>query len=143
MSGAQTTELFNCKKEDFYKIITDYENYPEFLQGVNKCEVVEIKGKNKLVEYTIYLIKTFKYRLLMDESGGPDKLTWTLDSGDLFKVSNGFWELSAEGDKTRATYSVEAKFKVFVPGPVAKALVSVNLPSMMSSYHKRVAELYG
>jgi len=143
LSGAQTTELFNCKKEDFYKIITDYENYPEFLQEVNKCEVVEIKGKNKLVEYTIYLIKTFKYRLLMDESGGPDKLTWTLDSGDLFKVSNGFWELSAEGDKTRATYSVEAKFKVFVPGPVAKALVSVNLPSMMSSYHKRVAELYG
>ena len=41
MSSAETTETFNCSKEDFWKIITDYQNYPTFLQEVNKCEVLE------------------------------------------------------------------------------------------------------
>ena len=143
MSGAETSEVFNCTAADFYKIITDYENYPEFLQEVTKCEVIEEKDGAKLVEYSVYMIKTFKYRLWMDESNGPDELTWSLDSGDLFKVSNGSWKLEDQGDKVKATYAVNAKFKVFVPGPVSKALVNVNLPNMMSNYHKRVSELYG
>ncbi len=79
----------------------------------------------------------------MDESDSGNSLTWELDSGDLFKVSNGSWVLESEADKTKATYAVEAKFKVFVPSPIAKALVNVNMPNMMSSYKKRVSELYG
>jgi len=47
------------------------------------------------------------------------------------------------GGKTKATYSVEATFGVFVPGPVANTLLKVNLPAMMSAYHKRVKEVYG
>ena len=143
MAGAKTSETFPCTVEQFYSVITDYENYPEFLTEVQKCEVIETRGKLKLVEYSVYMVKTFKYRLWMDESEGPNKLTWKLDSGDLFKVSNGTWELQAEADKVRATYEVEAKFKVFVPGPISKALVNVNLPNMMSAYQQRIKELYG
>ena len=143
MSSAQTTEIFNCSVEQFWEIITDYEKYPEFLQEVNNCEVVSEDGDKKLVEYSVYLIKNFKYRLWMDESEKGKKLSWTLDSGDLFKISNGFWELEEEAGKVRATYKVDAKFKVFVPGVVSKALVNINMPNMMSSYHKRVKELYG
>lgn len=73
----------------------------------------------------------------------PNKVTWELAGGDLFKTSAGAWVLEEEAGKTRASYSVEATFKTFVPGPVAKALISVNLPNMMSAYHKRVSELYG
>ena len=72
-----------------------------------------------------------------------NKISWELDSGDIFKVSNGTWELEEKDGKTTAKYWVEAKFKGFVPGPVAKALVSVNLPNMMASYHKRIEEIYG
>ena len=71
------------------------------------------------------------------------KVAWVFESGDLFKVSTGYWQLQEEGGKTRATYFLDAKFNLFVPGPIAKALVNVNLPNMMSSYHKRVKELYG
>lgn len=143
MSSAESTEVFNCSLEQFWEVITDYSNYPNFLQEVKKCEVLEQKDSKKLVEYSVHLIKTFKYRLWMDESEKYSKLSWELDSGDLFKVSKGSWDLVDEAGKTRATYRVEAKFKVFVPGPVSKALVSVNMPNMMSSYRKRVSELYG
>lgn len=143
MSSAKTTEIFNCSLEDFWKVISDYENYPQFLQEVSECKVVGDQGNKKLVEYSINLIKKFKYRLWMDESQAPNKLTWELEGGDIFKVSKGYWELEAKGEKTSATYSVEAQFKVFVPGPVAKALVSVNLPNMMKAYHQRLAQVYG
>lgn len=141
-NSASTSEVFNCKISEFYHIITDYERYPEFLSEVKKCQVITVDGARKLVEFQVFMIKSFSYRLWITESENQG-ISWALDSGDLFKVSNGFWRLEEEAGKTRATYSVEAKFKVFVPGPIAKALVNVNLPNMMSSYRQRVAELYG
>ena len=142
MAGASTTEVFNCNIDEFFQIISDYEHYSDFLSEVKSCEVIKEEGNKKLVEYTVSVVKDFKYKLWMTEEP-PKKITWSFDSGDLFKVSTGSWELEDEAGKTRATYSVEAKFNMFVTGPIAKALVSVNLPNMVSSYHKRVKELYG
>lgn len=142
MADAKTTELFNCSLDEFYKIISDYERYPEFLSEVKNCKVLKVENNRKLVEYTVSVIKDFKYRLWMTEEPGK-KISWVFESGDLFKVSNGYWDISEEAGKTRATYFVDAKFNMFVPGPIAKALVTVNLPNMVSSYHKRVKELYG
>ena len=142
MAGAQATEVFNCSVQEFYNIISDYEKYPEFLAEVKSCKVIEKRANQKLVEFNVAMIKNFSYRLWMTEVP-PKNVSWLLDSGDLFKVSTGSWDLVEEAGRTKATYNVEAKFKVFVPGPIAKALVNVNLPNMMSSYHKRVKELYG
>lgn len=142
MAEAKTTELFNCSVDEFYKLISDYEKYPEFLKEVKGCKVLNVEGNRKLVEYTVSVVKDFSYRLWMTEEP-PHKIHWVLDSGDLFKVSNGYWELQDEAGKTRATYFVEAKFNMFVPGPIAKALVNVNLPTMISAYHKRVKDVYG
>jgi coenzyme Q-binding protein COQ10 len=142
MAGASATEVFNCSVDDFYKIVSDYEKYPEFLPEVKACRVLETQGDRKLVEYQVNVIKNFSYSLWMTEAA-PNDINWEFAGGDLFKVSNGSWKLEDEAGKTRATYTVEAKFKTFVPGPIAKALVSVNLPNMMSAYHKRVSEIYG
>lgn len=142
MAGTSTVEVFDCSVEDFYKIISDYESYSSFLDDVKACEVIREEGQYKYVEYTISIIKTFKYVLKMDESQAPHKVTWEFVEGDLFKSSSGSWVLQEEAGKTRAEYNLEAKFGVFVPGPVTKAVLSVNLPNMMSSYQQRVAELY-
>lgn len=142
MSSAQTTEVFHCTPQEFFNIIVDFEKYPEFLPEVKECKVIQDQGNKKLVEFQISLIKNFSYRLWMNVDA-PKKLSWSFDSGDLFKISNGHWELEDLGGKTKANYWVEAKFKVFVPGPIAKTLVNVNLPNMMNAYRKRVEKLYG
>ncbi|AHI05886.1 putative polyketide cyclase [Bdellovibrio bacteriovorus W] len=142
MAKASTTEVFNCSPEQFFAIISDYEKYHEFLPEVKQCKVVKSEGNKKLVEYSVQVIKGFKYNLWMTENA-PNSITWEFASGDVFKTSVGSWKLEDEAGKTRATYSVEATFNMFVPGPIAKALVSVNLPNMMSSYHKRVKAIYG
>lgn len=142
MAKASTTEIFNCSPEQFFAIISDYEKYHEFLAEVKKCSVLKVEGNRKLVEYSVSVVKTFKYQLSMTETA-PTSITWEFVSGEIFKTSSGSWKLENEAGKTKATYSVEATFGVFVPGPLANALVSVNLPNMMSAYHKRVKQMYG
>lgn len=143
MAGASTTETFPCTRDQFFDLITDFSKYPLFLSEVKQCRVVDEKGGRKLVEFHVNVIKTFSYRMWMTEER-PNRLAWTLESGDLFKTSVGSWDLSETADgKTAAKYSVEATFKVFVPGPVAKALVNVNLPNMMRAYKERVKAVYG
>lgn len=142
MAGAKTTEVFNCSVPEFYKIVSDYEKYPQFLQEVKECRVLKADGNRKLVEYKVSVIKTFTYTLWMTEHE-PDQVTWTFGGGDIFKTSTGLWKLEDQAGKTKATYEVDATFSMFVPGPVAKTLLNVNLPNMMSAYHKRVKDLYG
>lgn len=142
MAAAETKETFPCTPEQFFKIIADFEKYPEILSEVKECKVIRAEGNRKLVEFNVSVIKTFTYRMWITEEA-PHRMHWTFESGDIFKTSTGSWDLAGKGGKTEATYKVEATFKVFVPGMVAKALVSVNLPNMMSAYQKRVKELYG
>jgi len=142
MAAASTSETFPCSTDQFFAIISDYEKYPEFLTEVKSVKVLKTEGERKLVEFSVALIKSFTYRLLISEIPGK-KVSWTLESGDLFKTSTGSWVLEDVDGKTKAKYEVDATFKVFVPGPVAKALVNVNLPNMMKSYHQRVKSKYG
>jgi coenzyme Q-binding protein COQ10 len=142
MAKASTTELFNCRPEQFFSVIADYSKYPEFLQEVKACKVLKTEGSKKLVEYQVQVIKSFKYNLWMTEEE-PSKIVWEFASGDLFKTMKGSWIIKEEAGKTRATYEVEASFGMFVPGPMATAAVSVNLPNMISAYHRRIKQLFG
>lgn len=142
MAAATATETFTCTPDQFFKLITDFENYPRFLSEVKACRVVKTEDARKLVEFEVAVVKTFTYRLWMTEEPSR-RLSWTLESGDLFKTSEGSWTLEERGGDTRATYSVDATFKMLVPGMVTKALVNVNLPGMMKAYHQRVRQVYG
>lgn len=142
MAAAETSESFACSNEQFFNIISDYEKYPEFLSEVKNCKVIESKGNKRLVEFQVSVVKTFVYRLWITEEK-PRRISWTLDSGDIFKTSTGSWDLSEKAGQTEARYAVDATFKIFVPGPVAKALVKTNLPNMMRAYQNRVKKIYG
>jgi ribosome-associated toxin RatA of RatAB toxin-antitoxin module len=142
MPGAEHIEVFNCSVQDFYAIVSDYEKYPDFLQEVKSCKVLKTDGAKKLVEFKVAVIKSFAYQLWMTEKA-PNEISWTFASGDIFKTSEGSWRLSDQNGKTKAHYKVDATFSMFVPGPIAKTLLTVNLPMMISSYHKRIKEIYG
>jgi len=142
LAAAEITQTFACTNEQFFKILVDYESYPEFLTEVKGCKILKTDGNKKLVEFNVSVIKTFFYRLWLTEEA-PKRIHWKLESGDLFKTSDGSWDLTEKDGKTIATYKVDASFKIFVPGPMTRTLVSVSLPNMMSNYQKRVKELYG
>ncbi len=100
--------LIEAPLERFYEIVVDYEKYPEFVPGIRRCRVRDGKGE-KQVEYELDLgIRRIKY-VLRHEEQRPRRVAWSLVSGDMMKVSNGSWELSADDGRTRATYSVEIR----------------------------------
>jgi coenzyme Q-binding protein COQ10 len=143
MAQASTQEIFNCTPLEFYKITTDYINYPQFLSEVKECKVLKTEASGrKLVEYNVSLIKTFKYTLWMTEIE-PHTVSWEFAGGDIFKSMQGSWKITEQAEKCKAVYQVEATFGLLVPGFITKGLLDVNFPNMISAYHKRIKVLYG
>jgi coenzyme Q-binding protein COQ10 len=98
MPAASHTEVFNCSVSEFFKIVSDYEKYPEFLQEVKECKVVKSDGAKKLIEFKVSVIKSFTYQLWMTEQA-PSQISWVFARGDVFKTSTGSWKIKPENAK--------------------------------------------
>ena len=130
----------------FYEVVTDYEAYPEFVPGIKGCRVKQ-EGTPRLVEYELDLgIKRVKYTLGHHETKNR-KVTWSLVSGDMMKVSNGSWELEDLGGKqTRAHYAVEVQISKppLVPQSVIDKISDemnrVQLPRILAAFKARAEE---
>ena len=142
MSVVTKQMVIHTPVERFYEIVVDYERYPEFVPGIRRCRVRDGKGE-KQVEYELDLgIKRINY-VLRHEEQRPRRVTWSLVSGDMMKVSNGSWELSADDGRTKAIYSVE--IQIFRPPLVPQALVDrvsdeltrIQLPKTLEAFQAR------
>jgi ribosome-associated toxin RatA of RatAB toxin-antitoxin module len=141
MASAEKVEIFDVSADKIYKVLTDYESYPDFMDGVKSVNIVSRDGSIAKVEYNINIIKKFSYVLTSEEIEN-EKVGWSFDSGDLFSSNNGSWNLKDNGDgTTEVTYKVDIEFKVKVPGMISRKLVSSNLPSMMRSVLKKAKSL--
>lgn len=141
---AQVTKqvLIEAPHERFYDLVVDYERYPEFVPGIRSCRVRDVKGE-KHVEYELDLgVKRIRYVLRMTEER-PRRVAWSLVSGDMMKVSNGSWELAADGAGTRAVYSVEIQISrpPLVPQAivdrVSDELTRIQLPKTLEAFKAR------
>jgi ribosome-associated toxin RatA of RatAB toxin-antitoxin module len=142
MSVVTKQVVIDAPLERFYEIVVDYERYPEFVPGIRRCRIRDGRGE-KQVEYELDLgIRRIKY-VLRHEELRPRRVTWSLVSGDMMKVSNGSWDLSADDGRTRAIYSVE--IQISRPPLVPQALVDrvsdeltrVQLPRTLDAFKAR------
>lgn len=137
MATATRTEIVEVDINKLYETIVDYAKYPEFVDGVSSTKVIDQNETSAKVEYSVNMIKTFKYTLATKQSR-PTHVSWTLESGDLFKKNEGEWKLKDLGNgKTEVTYTLEVDFKMFAPSSILTALTQKNLPIMMESFFKR------
>lgn len=137
MATASRTEVVDVDINKLYDVLVDYAKYPEFVDGVSEIKVISKTETAAKVEYGINMIKSFKYIINIKQEK-PTRVSWTLDSGDLFKKNDGEWKLKDMGNgKTEVTYSLDLDFKMFAPSSILSALTSKNLPVMMDSFFKR------
>lgn len=137
MAQASRTEIVDVEINKLYDVIVDFAKYPEFVDGVSGIKVLAQNDKEAKVEYSLNVIKTFKY-IINTKMERPTRVSWVLDSGDIFKKNDGSWLLKDLGNgKTEVTYSLEIDVKMFAPGAVINALTTKNLPIMMESFFKR------
>jgi ribosome-associated toxin RatA of RatAB toxin-antitoxin module len=137
MANATRTEVVDVDINKLYNVLVDYAKYPEFVDGVSAIRVISQDEKSAKVEYSINMIKSFKY-IINIKNERPTSVSWTLDSGDLFKKNDGAWKMKDLGNgKTEVTYSLDMDFKIFAPSSILSALTEKNLPVMMNSFFKR------
>jgi len=137
MASVSKKETFNVDAETLYAVITDYESYPEFVEGVSDINVLKESEKGATVEYSLNLIKTFTYVLEMKHEKNKS-VSWKLKEGDIFKENIGSWQLKDLGDgKTEVTYTLDVDFKIFAPKMITDKLVANNVPSMLKAYEDR------
>lgn len=136
MANATRTEVVDIEINKLYDTIVEYDKYPEFVDGVSAIKVLNKDDKSAKVEYSLNMIKSFKY-IINTKQEKPTRVSWTLDSGDLFKKNDGEWILKdLGGGKTEVTYSLDVDFKIFAPSSILSALTEKNLPVMMNSFLK-------
>lgn len=138
MAKVQRSIDIDAPIEAVWKVITDYDRYPEFLKDTKKVTSKNRSGGSVEVTTELGLMGTsVKYTLRMTETA-PTRMSWTLVEGQMMKSNEGGWKLEALGPaRTRAQYEIEIGFGLLVPKGVVNALVDSNLPSMLEAFKKR------
>ncbi|MBI3892800.1 MAG: SRPBCC family protein [Candidatus Wallbacteria bacterium] len=141
---AQATEqtIVRVSLKDFYSVISDYGRYPEFVDGMTECSILERKKTGCKVKFVLDLIKRVDYTIQTVEKPGKS-LEWTLLESNLLKKNNGSWFLKALGaEETEVTYSLEVGFGLFVPGFIMDQMTKQMLPKMLASFVDRAETLF-
>lgn len=133
----QRERLFAVPTSTLFKTITDFENYKNFLPEVVESEIVSGKGTHQVrVRFEIEVIKKFVYEL--DFTLDPEKeVRWKLVKSDFFKVNQGRWVLTPEGNNTQVRYELEVAVAFLVPGWIAKKLTESSLPQMFEKFEEQ------
>ncbi len=141
MPAVERTETFNASIEQVFEAISDFESYPEFVDGVEEVKILKKTKKKMKVKYKVNMIKETEYtvEVKLDE---PNSISWKLVEGKLFKKNSGYWEFEEiSAKKTEVTYGLDIEFNIFAPKMVVNKLIKTSLPLMMKSFHKHAKKM--
>src|SRR5690606_30733159 len=134
--------------ENFYKVISDYEKYVEFIPEMKRIHIARRDGNTVEVDYQVQIevggiaAKTVNYTLRHVEDP-PRGIKWNMVKGEMMKSSDGSWTLDSIGpDRTRATYWVDVGFGLLVPRAVSAALTERSLPKLLDAFKARAESLF-
>lgn len=127
LTGTSTAEI-HAPLETVWALVQDVESAPDWQGGLKSMHALDRDEEGRATRCeaeTDAKVRTVKsvVRFTYD---GPERLSWTQEEGDLKSV-NGSWQLEdLGGDRTRATYSIEAdlgrKLGMLVRGPIVDVL---------------------
>lgn len=143
MAEASKTVEMDSTPEQLWSVITDYENYPKFINTVSSVKVLSRENGKARVQYGIELLGKQITYVLDHVEQSPNRMTWSLVESGILKSNSGGWEIKAQDSKIEVTYRLALEFKIFVPGMVLNGLVKSSLPQMLEQVAGRVKEVHG
>lgn len=122
--GTSTAEI-DAPLDKVWALVENVERAADWQGGMKAITALERDGQGRAVRCEVAAdikVRTVKTIVRFDYDGGPTRLSWSQEKGDLKSV-DGSWELEDLGaDRTRATYRVEADLGrilgALVRGPV-------------------------
>ena len=143
MAQAEQEKTYDISAEKYFKAVSDYEKYPEFVDGMKKVKAERGADGSVTAQYDLSMMsKDMSYKLKINENQAAGTVNWSLLSSEFFKVNNGAWKIESLGpNQCKVTYSLEVEFSFSVPGFILKGIVKGTLPSMMNSFYERAKSL--
>jgi uncharacterized membrane protein len=127
--------LVNARAEQIWRILTDYNNAPEIFSNLQKCEVLEDNGSNKLVRQCVHPKGTplnLDYIVEIKETA-PILMEWHRKSGALKEVA-GSWKLEPTADgPTKVTYSIYLDGGMLLPAWILRGQSKNYLPELLTA----------
>jgi ribosome-associated toxin RatA of RatAB toxin-antitoxin module len=124
-------------------VISDFDAYPVWAQGVKQADVVEQGGDGRpervFFELDASPIKD-SYTLAYDWHG-DDSVTWTLVEGKMLKAMDGAYELAPRGDATEVTYRLAVDISIPMIGMLKRKAEKVIIDTALKGLKKRVESL--
>lgn len=139
MAQAEMEKTYDISAEKYFKAVSQYENYPQFVDGMKKV-TCERDGTGSVVgHYELSMMsKDMSYVLKINENASAGTVNWSLMKSEFFRVNNGAWKIESTGaNSCKVHYSLEVEFNFSVPGFILKTMVKGTLPSMMNSFYER------
>lgn len=134
MAQAEHSIEVDLPREDFYRLVTDFEAYPTFLSDVKAARVISHKGQAWEASFVARVVKDIDYTLRL-VGKPPAGLSWSLVQSSVMTANDGYWKLDDLGSgRTRATYAVALTLSRFVPSSVTRMLVQARLPAMLQEW---------
>jgi ribosome-associated toxin RatA of RatAB toxin-antitoxin module len=142
MANAKIQETLSVSKAKLFKAVTQYENYPKFVEGCRSVKVDRSSPGSAQVSYDISMMKDITYTLEHAEDEAKGVVSWKLIKSDFVKLNNGRWNIQEAGpDRCKVEYEVDIEFSFPVPGFILSRLIKGTLPAMLKSFEKQAKSI--
>ena len=121
-------------------VISDFESYPEWAQGVKKAEVVK-DGSNGRAEQVYFELDASPIKdayTLSYDWDGDEAVRWTLVEGRMLKAMDGAYELADRGGSTEVTYRLAVDISIPMIGMLKRKAEKVIIDTALKGLKKRV-----
>lgn len=134
----------NATPEKVWSKITSFANYPSWVDSVSKCTTYKKEGSLIYVDFVLSVMGFgVQYYIKHDHQPAQGYMTWTLDYSRLSDLDDsvGYWRVTALSPTvTRLEYSVDIRFKGWIPGFVQEMISSKGLTTA-TTWVKKQSEL--
>ena len=104
--------------EIVYSVVTDFENYTNWVSDLKRIEVLERDADGRALEVEFRAAafgRSTTYALRYDYSRAPAAISWHQTRADLTETMQGQYRFEPVGDATRVTYDLEVELLVPIP----------------------------
>lgn len=147
--------LIKASRKNVLGVVTDYKKYPEFMPNVSRIDIIEQRGNEAVLNYTLTLPmgKFKKYRLRLSESAAGNQtsiLEWHMQKWPELKVeetiadTTGYWRIEEKSENVSLVL-----YHVYTdPGPIpfglgwiVDVLTKKGVPDVLLQTKKRAEKL--
>lgn len=124
-------------------VISDFESYPVWAQGVKKAEPVSqgADGRPERVYFELDASPIKDAYTLSYDWHGEEWVTWTLVEGKMLKAMDGAYELVARDAGTEVTYRLAVDISIPMIGMLKRKAEKVIVDTALKGLKKRVESI--